>query len=181
MQDLSRSNFGLVIGFLLPGLIALLGLTPHSETIRNWLAGNPATDATIGGFLFATLGSLFLGLLCSTIRWLFLDTLHHRTGVRPPRRNFRRLQANLGAYRLIEENHYQYYQFYGNSLFALVASYLSFRIQKPPVTEFWIDAIALATALLLYLGSRDTLTKYYRRIEELMSETQKIILPSPSP
>ncbi|MEM1071122.1 MAG: hypothetical protein AAGI63_19605 [Planctomycetota bacterium] len=181
MQELSRSNFGIVIAFLLPGLISLVGLIPYSATIRNWIAGNPATQASVGGFLFATLGAFFLGLVCSTVRWLVLDWIHHRTGVRPPRRDFRRLQANLGAYRMLEENHYQYYQFYGNSLVAIISAYLGHRLQMASSTWIYPDLAAATVAMLFFLGSRDTLRKYYRRIEELMSESGSFILHSRSP
>ncbi|MEO1619010.1 MAG: hypothetical protein AAFV88_24375 [Planctomycetota bacterium] len=180
MQELSRSNFGIVIGFLLPGAIALQGLIPHSTAVKNWLASDPASDATIGGFLFAALVALFLGLLCSTVRWLVLDWIHHHTGVSPPRRDFRRLQANLGAYRMIEENHYQYYQFYGNSLVAVLACYLSFRWNSPQTWLTWTDLPALSIAVLLFLGSRDTLQKYYRRVEDLLRCSTSLILPSRS-
>lgn len=177
MAQISGTSFGVVIAFLLPGFVALCGASVHSVTLAAWLLGSSEMPtATFGGFLFSTLAALFLGLLCSTGRWLLVDSLHHWTGVRSPRRDFRRLQANLDAYRLIEANHYQFYQFYANSLVAWIASYLAYRFSHAKGFDPWSDSAAAAIAVLLFLGSRDTLRKYYDRIDAVLKDST-LILP----
>ncbi|MEO1529709.1 MAG: hypothetical protein AAFX06_30190 [Planctomycetota bacterium] len=181
MKDLSRSNFGIVIAYLLPGLIGIAAASQHFAVVQMWLRG-PASDeaASVGGFLFAAFGALLLGLLFSTARWLVLDAIHHRTGVKPAKRDFSLLQANLEAYRMIEENHYQYYQFYGNSLVAVVIGYASYRVTNPSAPSM-TDLVAAAVALLLFLGSRDTLKKYYARVQALMTTQNALILRTSPP
>ena len=170
MQQIHGGNFGVLIAFVLPGFICPCGLSVHSSTVESWLLGAGASQTSVGGFLFSTLAALILGLLCSTIRWLVVDSIHHRSGVYRPRRDFRRLQANLDAYRLIESNHYQFYQFYGNSLIAWTVSYGAYRLANPRIDLIGFDFVALGVALLLFLGSRDTLRKYYERVDSVLSQ-----------
>ena len=103
----------------------------------------------------------------STLRWLLIDTLHHRTGVRPPRWDFRKLKDRVTAYDRLIEIHYRYYQFHANSLLAVsISALLRWLEQGFRVRELFL---LLAIDTLLYLGSRDTLSKYYRRVEELLA------------
>jgi hypothetical protein len=170
VETITTKNFGLVIAFLLPGFIALCGLSFQSSIIRTWIIGGGATTpVTVGGFLYSTLAALVVGLLCSTIRWLCLDTLHHRTGIRRPHWDYTRLQENLGAYTLFEENHYRYYQFYGNSLVAWIIGYGAWRLAETRGLWSWSDILLVAAGALLFLGSRDTLRKYYQRVRVLLS------------
>ena len=179
MQSLSSNNFGLIIAYLLPGLIVLVGLRIHSPLLHAWLLGTPGSgDVTIGGFLFSTLAALLLGLICSTVRWLIVDTLHHATGIKPPKRDFRRLQQNVDAYRMVEANHYQYYQFYGNALVAFLVAFGSVRLADAAIFFPIADLLMAALCGLLYLGSRDTLAKYYARVQALLEYSETLILPA---
>ncbi|TWU54713.1 hypothetical protein Poly51_34320 [Rubripirellula tenax] len=178
MQSLTNKNFGLVIAFLVPGFIAICGVSFRSTTVNVWIAGTEGVS--VGGFLYSTLAALFVGLLCSTARWLCLDWLHHHTGIARPEWDYVKLQANLGAYTLLEENHYRYYQFYGNSLFAWWIAYGCWRSTLAGQEPQPADLAFAGISLLLYLGSRDTLQKYYRRVEDLLSPTSTIgIITSP--
>lgn len=174
MDSLTNKNFGFAIAYLLPGFVLLGGLSTHFDLISDWMLGlNLESDATIGGFLYSTLTALLLGLICSTIRWLVVDTLHHATGIARPNWNYESLQDKLGAYSLLEENHYRYYQFYGNTTVAWVAAFFLWRLSETAVASFRMDLGAIMVTLLLYSGSRDTLTKYYRRVEALLSIPRK--------
>jgi hypothetical protein len=70
-----------------------------------------------------TLASIAVGLTLSTVRWLLLDSIHHRTGLLPPPRNFARLGGKETAFARLEEDHYRYYQFYGNMLSTLIGDF----------------------------------------------------------
>ena len=168
MQPITTRNFGILIAYLLPGFIALLGVSFQSVTVRTWLVGANASTITVGGLLYSTLAAVLAGLLCSTVRWLLLDTLHAKTGLRRPKWDFRQLQSKLGAYTLLEENHYRFYQFYGNSLVAWLIGYGCWRQATATGLLNWADGGLVAGAALLYLGSRDTLRKYYERVHVLL-------------
>lgn len=166
MQEEQPFSFGVLIAYLLPGFTVLWGLSYVSPTIGSWLGTPPAESPTVGGFLYVTLFSVLAGLTASTLRWLLLDSLHHATGIKSPRWDFSQIQANATAFDMLIEIHYRYYQFYGNMLVAIAFFCMARRV----VLGFWTapisgpDVALLPLILLFFLGSRDTLRKYYDRV-----------------
>lgn len=160
-----------MIAYLLPGFVALWGISYQSPAVRMWLTGNPpGYSVTIGGFLYTTMAAVIAGLFCSTVRWLLIDTLHHHTGIARPDWDFGELQKKLAAYQLMEENHYRYYQFYANVNVAITIGYFSWRFAASRGVFIWADLLFIATVLLFHLGSRDTLQKYYSRVAYLLRD-----------
>ena len=88
MSHVSNTNFGLLIAYLIPGFLGVLTVKPYSAAPTSWMATSPGASPTVGGFLFVTVSAVFFGLLASTIRWLVLDPLHHRTGLPLPSWDF---------------------------------------------------------------------------------------------
>ncbi|TWU55934.1 hypothetical protein [Rubripirellula reticaptiva] len=168
MNNLTDKNFGLVIAYLVPGFIAICGASFQSPTIKSWIAGDGGVS--VGGFLYSSLAAIFVGLLSSTVRWLVLDRINEWTGIIRPNWDFSRLQANSEAFTLLNENQYRYYQFYGNSLFAWLFAYGCWRTAYLVSWPAWPDVGALAISSLLFLGSRDTLRKYYERLDLLLNQ-----------
>ena len=153
MKDVSASNFGLLIGFLLPGFTVLWGLSYFSETVRNWLSG-ASTTPTVGGFMYVTLASVAAGVTVSTVRWAVIDTVHRWTGLRQPAWDFSRLQDNVAAYNVLNDIHYKYYLFHGNHLISLSFLYVARRIHLGFLTApfGWADAGFLALSVVLFAG-----------------------------
>ena len=169
VKDVSSSNFGLLIGFVLPGFTVLWGMSYFSETISHWLAGS-STTPTVGGFLYVTLASVAAGVMVSTVRWAVIDTIHHWTGLRQPEWDFSRLRQSVAAYNVLNEIHYKYYLFHSNHLVALLLVYLARRIHLGFFTApwGWLDLGFLVLSVILFVGSRDTLRKYYTRVGQLL-------------
>ena len=65
--------------------------------------------------MYVTVASLAAGVTVSAIRWAVFNTLHHRTGVAPPRWDFATLPEKLEAYQALIEIHYRYYQLHAPS------------------------------------------------------------------
>lgn len=170
MKEVTPSNFGLLIAFLLPGFMVLWGASYFSETVALWLSGSNASAPTVGGFMYVTLASVAAGVTVSTVRWAVIDSIHRWTGLPQPRWDFSRLQENLGAYNILNEIHYKFYLFHGNSLVALAFVYVAKRIHEgrlmAPVG--WFDVGCLLLAIILFAGSRDTLRKYDVRVSQLL-------------
>ncbi len=185
MKEITNGNFGLLIAFLLPGFITLWGLSYLHETLRFWLGASPTSIPTVGGFLYITVASVAAGLTVSTIRWLAIDSLHHISGIREPNWNFSRLQKNIDGYDRLIEIHYRYYQFYANSLIALLIAYTAQRIStgywSTPLG--WNDLGFLFLVVIFFAGSRDTLKKYYLRTSQLLdlSEVEEKIIENDFP
>jgi hypothetical protein len=163
VREVTTANFGLLIAYLIPGFVMLIGVSELSPAVASWLATNTESGPTFGGFLYGTLASVMAGLTASTVRWLILDSLHHRTGLRQLAWDFSRLQTNVSAFDVLIEIHYRYYQFYGNTLVALLFDLVV-------AVRGWPLAVVVAIlCVLFFLGSRDTLRKYYERVGQFLA------------
>lgn len=172
MKDVTGQNFGYLVAYVVPGLLLLLTANQVFPGGQPWLEGSAKSsgEVTVGGFLFITLASVAAGVTASTVRWLIMDWVHHRTGIVPPRWDDARLQERLGAFEALVDAHYRYYQFYANSLVSMLIL-LVHRVVTEPV-EGRTVTLALLSGLF-WLGSRDTLRRYYRRTERLLGACEK--------
>lgn len=127
MKDLSGKNFGLLIAYVVPGAIVLIGLGAFSPTIQTWLINPSPAEPSVGGFLFVTLASVAAGMTASAVRWATIDRLHRWTGVVKSAWDDSKLPERLDAFEAIVEAHYRYYQFHSNSLIAMLFSYVAWR------------------------------------------------------
>lgn len=169
--DLSARNFGLLIAYVLPGFVVLWGLSYVSPTIASWLSGAGAAGPSVGGFLYVFLASVALGMTASAGRWAALDSLHHATGLRAPYFDFSGIQEKLEGFERLVADHYQYYQFYGNTLIAMLVSYPLWRL-RGDAGSVHTDLVFLSLALLFFAGSRDALRIFYRRASQLLGESE---------
>lgn len=163
VDDLTGRGFGLIIAYVLPGYIALIGLSPFSELVRSWLTAALSADTGVAGFLHLTTASLCLGMLGGCFRWMVVDTVIAWTGLRRPVWDDQRLTERLSAFNLIVEHHYRYYQFYGSTLLILPAVYWANRQAGHPLLGPWTDAAFVVTEAVLLAAARDALQTYFRR------------------
>lgn len=163
-QSITDSNFGLVISYLLPGYTALRGLPLFDSSHAIWHGAVGGTEASVTEFLSGGMEALFTGLTVSLLRWLLLDSLHHRTGIAPPRWDFAALERAAPAFELLLQSHYRYYKFYANMVIALFWSFATVQ----PLSGWKALGYFLLTALFFY-GSRDALKKYYDRAGRLLA------------
>ena len=170
VTDLSARNFGVVIAFLIPGFVTLWGVSLFSPTVDQWLHSSAQTSPTVAGFLYVTLASLAAGLTVSAVRWAVIDTLHHATGIKPPTWDFTQLDDRLHGFLALVENHYRYYQFYANMAVAVSATY-SAKVLAESANQcqpVWQHLGFVLLEVVFLAGSRDSLRKYYRRVEQLL-------------
>jgi hypothetical protein len=172
MKDLSGKNFGLLIAYIVPGAIVLIGLGAFSPAIQAWLISPSPGGPSVGGFLFVTLASVAGGMTASAVRWTFIDKLHHLTGVTKPAWDDSKLQERLEAFEALVEAHYRYYQFHSNSLIAVLFSYAAWRPSLGPWPR-WSDLSALFFSAIFFAVSRDNLRRYYGRAAVLLGTPHK--------
>lgn len=171
MRDLNSGNFGLAIAYLLPGFVALLGVSFFSEAVRTWLSPEAAQAPTVGGFLYVTLASLAAGMAVSTVRWAVIDTIHHATGIAKPQWDFSRLRDSVAAYGVLVEIHYQYYLSYSNLVVALAFTYAGHLISRG-FGSLWMLLAFFFLEAIFWMASRDALKKYYRRAELVLRKLE---------
>ena len=175
MKNVTRDNFGLLIAYLLPGFVVLGGLQEAAPPFQLGLGVAAPSAPTVGGFLYATLASILAGMIVSAIRWAVIDRLYHATGIPEPAWDFGKLSGRLAAFETLVEYHYRYYQSYANLLVAVVLRYGLGVVQS----HSWSTGTALSDmgfaviVLVLVLGSRDSLQKYYRRAADLQRSAAK--------
>ena len=178
VTELSQKNFGLLIAYVIPGFVALWGISHFSSTVASWITSSQRSTPTIGGFLYVTLASLAAGLIVSAVRWALVDTLHHATGVRPPKWDFAYLDDRLDGFSALVDNHYRYYQFYGNMCVAVAFNYrtwLTLQGQKIWNVD-WTTVCFIVLELILIAGSRDALRKYYARAGRVLKRPEKLTI-----
>ena len=169
MSELSDKNFGLLVAYVLPGFVGLWGISHFSATVDSWITTSQTSAPTVAGFLYVTLASLAAGLVVSAIRWAIVDSLHHATGVKPPNWEFANLDDRLEAFLALVANHYRFYQFYGGMFVSGFLAYAAYFISHH--NQCQLDWSTLGFILLettMFAGSRDSLKKYYSRVERLL-------------
>mgnify|MGYP001799862497 CR=1 FL=1 len=175
MQNASTRNFGLLIAYVVPGFVALVGLGFVSEDVQGWLLGVTPEGPTLGGFLYVTVASVTGGMVSNAVRWALIDTAHHLPGLARPEWSDAALHERVTAYEWLVENHYRHYQFYGNTVCALIFAHACWRAGLAGTGNGlgWTDGATVALLLVLIAGSRSTLARYYRRSASLLSEIRK--------
>ena len=116
--SLSNENFGLVIAYILPGFVALWGVSYFSPTVESWITASQQGAPSVAGFMYVTLASVGTGLTVSGVRWLVIDTIHHLTGLTRPEWKFVNLDDKLKGFLTLNEGHYRYYQHFANMFVA---------------------------------------------------------------
>jgi hypothetical protein len=171
MSEISSRQFGLIVAFLIPGFIGLAGVAPLMPVVGEWLRPANLGDFGIGPTVYAIMAATAVGMIVSCTRWLVIDHILQWTGVVQPAWDLSRLEQHLGAFDYILDNHYRYYQFYANTLVAILWAYSVNRIlQTSPLLGFGTDLGVAVLCVVLFMGSRDALSKYYVRSGQLLGE-----------
>jgi hypothetical protein len=171
MTETSSRQFGLIVAYLLPGFIGLVGFVPLFPVIGQWLVPVSGSGLGIGPPVYAIMAATAVGLVVSCFRWLLLDQLHHRTGVQPPAWNDARLDSVLRGFDYLVQNHFRYYEFCGNTLIALLWSYGVIRfIGTFAFLGIGSDLGMVILCVVLFTASRDALKKYYKRTGQLLGQ-----------
>ena len=169
----ASNHFGLMVAYLLPGFIGLAGIVPFAPMVAAWL--QPLDQqASLGPPVYAVLAATTVGMILSCFRWVLIDHVHQWTGVRPPVWDDRLLEDRVDAFNYLVDNHYRYYQFFANTLIAVLVAYSVNRFMNTlPLFGFASDVVVCVLCAALFAGSRDSLAKYYARTSQLMGQLLK--------
>jgi hypothetical protein len=165
-------NFGVVIAFVLPGVVALWGIGYQvPDVVHGWFKRPEAT-----GFLFVVLVSLAVGVFVSGLRWLFFEKVCRSFGLEYPSTDYRRLtstDAGMRALSFTIEHTYRHYQFNANMAVALMLAYgarLSAGVTRSCSEEIAGLALLVAVVASLLASARSCLGAYYKDLRELDRE-----------
>jgi len=159
------------VAVLVPGFIGLAGVAPLMPAVSEWLRPVSWSEFGLGPPIYAILAATASGMIIGCVRWLVIDHIHHWTGLVQPAWDLSGLQDHLDAFNFVVEGTYRYYQFYANTVVAVLWAYLVNRLCEKssflgPGTDFGV----LILCAILFAGSRDALAKYYTRSVALIGE-----------
>lgn len=167
----SSKQFGLMVAYVLPGFIVLAGLAPFSLIVSSWLQPLHQAEASLGAPLYAVLVATTIGMILSCFRWLIIDHIHFWTGLKPPVWDDSRLEERIGGFDYLVNNHFMFHEFYAHSLIAVLIVYCVNRIAGTlPLLGVGSDVAILILCGVLFVASRDALSKYYARTIRLIGQ-----------
>jgi hypothetical protein len=138
-------------------------------------------DLGIGPPFYAFMAATALGLILSCFRWVLLDHVHAWTGIKRPVWDDRQLHDLLGGFDYLVQNHFRYYEFFGNALIAGLFSYaLNRAFGTLPYLGPGTDLGMVVLTLVLFAASRDALAKYFSRTSRLIGQGTDKSRRSPS-
>ena len=167
-RDHLGRSFGLIISFLVPGMLGLYAASLHVPVLQDWFNAAASSQSTVGGFLFITIASSGMGVFISGVRWFCLEKLISQGIPTDHDAGQRRTSDTEAAYQNIRRHHYDFYLFYSNTLVALAALWLSWipstgLFSQPVVARPLVfTGLAFGAGFVLYASARDA----YRRYQE---------------
>lgn len=171
MSNISGRQFGLIVAFIIPGFIGLAGLAPLVPLVGEWLQPVNLGAFGIGPTIYALMAATAVGMILSCLRWLVVDHVLEWSGIRDAAIDFRQFGNHLEAFDYLSDNHYRYYQFYANTLVAILVAYPIDRLLRTsPVLGTPTDIGIFFLSVVLFLGSRDALSKYRSRASQLVGQ-----------
>ena len=182
MDEKLSQYFGLIIAFLVPGMVGLFALSYFEPSLREWFGFAAASETTVGGFLFVLLGSIGMGVFVSGLRWCLCDRCFKMFPAAPNFQHERRHEEQKDrAYQDARAQHYMFFLFYANTLTILPFLFASWFVQTQPRPQ-WIDvgirfALLVVTCFVLYLSACDALQKFDQKAERLLG----LVKPPQSP
>jgi hypothetical protein len=172
MHETIPKYFGLTIAFLAPGLLGVYALSFFAPPVADWLGLAARQDANLGGFLFAFVASIGMGVFISGLRWLVLDWAMPQC----PTFDYSKL-SDPNVERAVEfarVHHYQFYQFYSNTLCALVLVFAAWFWTADPRPNWWPSVggrflLLLGTCTVLFFSARDCLQQHDKKVAPNLS------------
>lgn len=170
----SGLDLGFVIAFVAPGFVAFLALSYHMPVASSWMNAASTADQGVGVFLFVLLASSAMGLIVSGVRALTIDNLlfwqrlPQKLRVQRPSVKWGKLDSEkLAILVTVRDAFYRHYQFYSNTLVALVFWATSRATANRPCLSWWHwPAIAAGIGALLF-SARDSLSRYGDAVKQL--------------
>jgi len=172
-MEIKELEFKNIIAYLIPGVIGLYAISRHSSTISNlFVGGKQASEAT--SILLIVLLSLGIGIIINAITWAIIRPIIECVGDTRPDLDYSKLNKDImGAFKVIIDENFRYYQAYSNMFTSLII-FLLFYIYKNSILRGDIIVITIFTCIVLFFASRDSLNRSYRNMRLLLKQGEEI-------
>lgn len=148
LKDATSTSFGLVIAFLLPGLVAVGTFALWEDNVRQLLATFLTAESNVGLFLLVLLAALVIGLEISALRSAIVRFTLRSLKLGPE--GFAALAdaARLQAFRAATDEHYRYHQCWGGIALVLPVAFVGWLTRIESLSLFSSPVRLVAFALL---------------------------------
>lgn len=165
---------GFVIAFVAPGFVAFLALSYHLPAAGAWMDAASKAEQGVGVFLFVLLASLAMGLIVSGVRALTIDNilccqwLPRRFIVRRPVIRWDKVDSEtLPIVLTVRDALYRHYQFYSNTLVALIFWTLSHATAEVASLSYGQMVVIIIALIALLFSARDSLLRYTNAVNQM--------------
>jgi hypothetical protein len=174
MKDVTSTSFGLLIAFLLPGLVGFYSLTYWSTGVTNVFNTFLTASSNVGLFFLVISGGLVIGLQVTLIRWLVYERLLCKSVQLKPS-DFVKLGADeskLNAFRAAADEQYRYHQFWGGMSIVLPILFVGWFSDSLCALSWLGRSLAIAAFLLIELltiyGAKVGFELYVTRAKQIL-------------
>ena len=172
-MDITSTSFGLLIAYLLPGLVTLFGLSFWVPALRSMFEAFVTGASDLSLFLLVTLLSIATSLQVTLIRWvLFEELLCRRDRLSPEDFKGMSSEGHFNAFRGAVDEHYRYHQFWGSMVIALPILFIGWARESHAFASFWTGLLLLTLFLVLegltFFGAVKAYTNYVYRARSIM-------------
>lgn len=172
-MDITSTSFGLLIAYLLPGLVALFGLSYWIQELRDLFDAFLTGGSNIGLFLLVALASIATNLQVTLIRWaIFEEWICRRYSLKPEDFKDMSNEGKFSAFRGAVDEHYRYHQFWGCMAIALPILFIGWAQRHDIYNFFWngflITVLFLIVEGLTWSGAVKAYTNYVNRTRYIM-------------
>ena len=167
-MEASIDNIGIILAYVAPGIIAVLGVIHASERLRSWFVAQ--SGPTLGGAFLLLLAALSAGLFADAITNLVIEPIHHETGVKQGVWSYAALtEQRFAQFEGIVQNHFRYHQFYANTFTCILFAYLATIRARRPRRPRWLDLGVVVLLAIAWMASRTELQESHMAMQELLS------------
>lgn len=170
----SGLDLGFVIAFVAPGFVAFLALSYHVPAANAWMDAASKAKQGVGVFLFVLLASLAMGLIVSGVRALSIDKLLRcpwllrKFAVPAIAFDWAGLEGKkLPVLLTVRDAYFRHYQFYSNTLVALVLWAVSHATSGVASLSCGQRVVISIGIIALLLSARDSLLGYTRAANQI--------------
>jgi len=156
VKDVTTTSFGLIIAYVLPGLVGLYSLTFWSGRLKDISQKFYAAQSDLGLSLMILAAAVVIGLQVNVLRFLIYERILCRTK-RIDAESFKKLitSQSLTAFTTVVEENFRYHQFFGSMTLLMPVLYLGLlkHLDTNFASSFWFLVFTgLLTLTEAFLG-----------------------------
>ena len=178
MKDVTSTTFGLLIAYLLPGVVGFHALAERVPSLEQLLQSFLAATSSVGLFFYVALVALVIGIQLSAFRWLVFECVLFpalslcfpklKLSTKGLKREKLRQGDTLVSFRALVDEQYRYHQFWGALSIAIPIWFLAKPVPIGEDPTLWM-AIAVVIEAITVVAAIAAYDRHVRYAEEFLS------------